>query len=156
MKRKQYSWDLPPAIERRLGPKSYGRQRIIAEDDHVLIILHGVLSRDQDFPEEHVFLRSPDGSLQGNGKPKGEKQLRQLLAQFDSTLDELEEQCQASSTASELFASLDLVTPIKRTTTHLYETLQAARQTIDDNLFIELRDEAYMVSRAYDLLARRN
>ena len=152
MKRKQYSWELPPAIERRLGPKSYGRQRIIAEDDHVLIILHGVLSKDQDFPEEHVFLYSPDGSLQGNGKPKGEKQLRQLLAEFDSTFDELEEQCKAASTASELFASLDLVTPIKRTTTHLYETLQAARQAIDENLFIELRDEAYMVSRSYDLL----
>ena len=152
MKRKQYSWDLPPAIERRLGPKSYGRQRVIAEEGHVLIVLHGVLGKDQDFPEEHVFLRSPDGTLQGNGKPKGEKQLRQLLADFDTTYDELEQQYKEARSASQLFAVLDLVSPIKRTSSHLYETLQAARQAIDETLFIELRDEAYMISRAYDLV----
>ena len=152
MKRKQYSWELPLAIERRLGPKSYGRQRVIAEDGHVLIILHGVLAKDQEFPEEYVFLHAPDGRCKATVSQRVKKQLRQLLAQFDAAYDVIEEQYKAAVTASELFASLDLVSPIKRTATHLYETLQAARKAIDESLFIELRDEAYMISRAYDLL----
>ena len=40
MKRKEFSWQLPEKIVHRLGDTSYGRQRAIFEDDHLLIILH--------------------------------------------------------------------------------------------------------------------
>ena len=86
-KRKQYPWELPAAIERRLGPQSYGRQRVIAEGSDVLIILHAVPPPDQRFPEERVFWRQADGTLLANGRTSGEKMLRQCLKEFDEAYD---------------------------------------------------------------------
>ena len=31
MNRRNYSWDLPAKIEKRIGPNTYGRQRIIQD-----------------------------------------------------------------------------------------------------------------------------
>ena len=65
----------------------------------------------------------------------------------------LEEHYAETESVTDLFKVLDEITPIKRTIAHLYETLQIARQTVSDEvLFLEMRDEAYMISRACDLL----
>ena len=52
MKCKQFDWTLLDAIEVRLGSNTYGRQRTIFEDDHLLAILH--TDRKFDFSAENI------------------------------------------------------------------------------------------------------
>ena len=88
-----------------------------------------------------------------NGRANGGKALRALLAEFDAIYDRHDADYKEAKTARALFNILDGLGPLKRTTAHLYEALQQAREaTPDEPLFIEQRDEAYTISRAISLL----
>lgn len=153
MKRKQYGWELPQEIEQRLGESSYGRQRAIFEADHLLIILHTPPTGDDAERETILFLRKPDGTYWCNGYSGGETRLRRLLADYDELYDKYNEMYDKSSTPTDFFTLMRALTPLNRATTNLHNALQTARDCIDgDTFLIAMRDEAYEVSRNFELL----
>ncbi|MFM7099767.1 MAG: hypothetical protein ACKO3N_01190 [Verrucomicrobiota bacterium] len=153
MKRKQYAWSLPAEIESRLGDNSYGRQRAIEGAGHLLLVLHAPPGPQTREREAVVFLRRPDGQHLCNGFEGGEQKLRKLLADYRARWEELDEQYDNAASADELFQLLERLTPLNRASTNLAAALQSARDLVrDDRFLIGMRDEAYDVSRAFELL----
>ncbi len=153
MKRKHYNWELPAKIEDRLGESTYGKQRAIFEDDNLLIILHDIPDADQLTRDSQVFWRKPDGEFLCNGQGDGQKLLKQLLNSYDKKLDKLDEAYEKVANSDDLFAILEEVAPVNRTSTNLYNTLQSARELIkEDEFLLEMRDRSYEMQRNFELL----
>jgi len=153
MRRKQYKWDLPEKITDRLGDSTYGRQRAMFEDDHLLLILHSPPGEDDTSRECIVFLRRPDGRWLCNGSDNGELRLRRLLKSYQDLFAEFDEQYEKATSASDLFAVLEPLTPVARAATNMNAALQSAREMVQEDAFIiAMRDAAYELSRNYELL----
>jgi hypothetical protein len=153
MRRKAFSWTLPHAIEARLGESTYGRQRAIFEDEHLLIVLHSPPEPDTHRRNPEVFLRKPDGSWWHNGMAGGDAKLKKLLASYRELYERYDDAYEQAASATELFAVLDDLAPLNRAATNLSQALQSARELVQgDRLLIAMRDEAYEVSRSFELL----
>jgi len=153
MKRKRYDWQLPREIERRLGETSYGRQRAMFEEGHLFIVLHAPPVTDAPERECVLFLRRPDGGYLCNGKTGGEARLRRLLADYDSLFEKYDGLCERAATSTDYFKVISAIAPLNRATTNLHSALQAARGFVEGDAFlIAMRDEAYEVSRNFELL----
>jgi hypothetical protein len=153
MKRKPLNWTLPPEIEARLGESTYGRQRAIAEADHLLIILHQPPAADTLDREPALFLRKPDGSLLANGYDNGGHKLRKLLADYRARWEECDKAYDSADSAAQLLRLLESLAPLNRSSTNLAGALQAARDLAkNDKFLISMRDESEEISRAFELL----
>ncbi|HUS35683.1 MAG TPA: CorA family divalent cation transporter [Verrucomicrobiae bacterium] len=146
-------WNVPESITARLGQKSAGRQRIIFEDDHLLIILHKVPSADDTTREAALFLRAPDGSWRWTRGPNGAAALSSHVQSYtdrESALQAAADKCEDTRTLYELLAEL---TPVARAARNMHATLQAAREAVkEDKLLIDVRDRASDVERELELL----
>jgi hypothetical protein len=153
MKRPNFNWKLPPAIEARLGTESYGSQRAIHEDQHLLLVLHEPPAGDQDAREAAVFLRQPNGKWLYHGVDNGDFALKQLLDRYRAKLTALDEQGSKTVNADDLFQILDQAIPLARSASNMKEALQAAREMIKlDPLLIDARDQAVDLARGLELL----
>jgi len=153
MRRKHYNWQLPEEIERRLGERTYGRQRAMLEAGHLLIILHAPPEADDTDRRHMVFLRMPDGRYLCNGQEAGETKLRRLLASYQEAFAKWDRSYERASSAEDLFDILEAAAPLNRSSTNLYSALQAARDYVpDDPFLIAMRDEGYEMSRNFELL----
>ncbi len=153
MKRKQYTWELPASINDRLGETTYGRQRAIYEDEHLLLILHSPPDEDDTTRTCVVFLRQPDGEWFWNGRTGGEARLRKLVKGYHDLFEKLDDQYEGARTASDLFDVIEPLTPLARASANMSGALQSAREFIDGDAFlIAMRDEGYGVARNYELL----
>jgi CorA-like Mg2+ transporter protein len=145
-------WRLPEAIHRRLGDTA-GRQRAIAADSHLLLVLHeppvpGVATRVGRF-----FWRDPEGSWKGSPFGDGIQSLKRHVTEFSERVDQLETQWQDADTAAEYFAMLQIIAPLHRTTRNLYAALQEARELVPgDRDLINQRDRVGEIERAIELL----
>lgn len=153
MRRKHYDWQLPAEIEQRLGETTYGRQRAIFEAGHLLVILHAPPDADDSHRDHMVFLRTPDGRYFGNGREAGESKLRRLLASYQEAFSKWDRNYERATTAEDLFNILEAAAPLNRSSTNLHSALQSARDLVPDDAFlIAVRDEAYELSRNFELL----
>ena len=153
MRRKTFSWTLPAEIEARLGEATFGRQRAIAEADHLLVILHSPPEPDTHRRSAEVFLWKPDGTVWWNGVTGGEQKLRKLLAWYRERLEHYDSAYERATTASDLFDILDDLASLSRAAANLSAALQAGREARrTDRLLIAMRDEAYEISREFELL----
>lgn len=153
MRRKAFSWQLPREIDVRLGESTWGRQRAIYEADHLLIVLHSPPELETHERAPEVFLRNPDGSFSHNGMPGGEIKLKKLLGRYRELLDQYDDDHDAAASTADLFRILEHAGPLNRATSHLADALQAAREYVKSDAFlIAMRDEAYEVSRGFELL----
>ena len=153
MRRKTFTWHLPATIEARLGKHTYGRQRTIFEDDHLLVILHTPPDPETHKRDAWVFQRKPDGTLMWNGQENGEEKLKRLLKNYAELYEKLDDAEDSARSASDLLEVLEALGPLNRASTNLANTLQSARDTVkDDPFLIAMRDAAYEVSRNFDLL----
>jgi hypothetical protein len=152
MKRQQYTWRLPPEIERRLGENTYGRPRAIHEAEHLLLILQDP-PVPGSAPKHQIFLRRPDGKLLCNGDDFGETRLDTLLSLYQKAIHETEEAYSRANCAAELFGLLKRLGPLTRATASLHATLQAARTAVPaDPLLIAARDKASDMAHDVELL----
>lgn len=153
MKRKVFNWTLPAEIEARLGDNTFGRQRSIYEADHLLIILHAPPGAGEMEREFVLFFRKPDGALLCNGFEGGEHKLRKLIADYRERWDACDKEYDTATTAEDLFRLLEKLAPLNRASTNLANALQSARDYVkQDKFLISMRDDAYEMSRAFDLL----
>lgn len=147
------NWKLPETIRKRLGQSTYGRQRAMIEEGHLLLILHKPPGPDQPNREGVLFWRNPAGewlcSLGGPG-------LGGLKTHVQSYLDlELKhaKSYDQAMTAGLLFDLVEALTPLARAARNMHHALQHAREAIkEDAALIDVRDLAYEADRNLDLL----
>nr|WP_267908120.1 CorA family divalent cation transporter [Cerasicoccus arenae] len=136
-----------------MGDTSYGRQRIIFEDGHLLIIVHEPPKADDITRQAKVFWRKPSGEIQCNGQDNGDRQLRAFLDNYESKLKAMEALYEEAKRADDYFKLVEELLPVQRAVANTASALQAAREQVkQDRFLIELRDRSYELSRNFELL----
>ncbi|MGJ8726300.1 MAG: hypothetical protein ACSHYB_17260 [Roseibacillus sp.] len=148
------NWELPDTIWNRLGPEP-GRQRLMDEEGHLLLILHAVPNAsDDEVRRAALFWRKPDGSWKSAPEPGGSGALEEHLKGYRTKIHGLDSEVEKATGPKEYFAIMQEVQPVLRSTRHLLEVLQAARQARkDEAALIGFRDEAAGLERGADLVA---
>ncbi|MDQ8190629.1 hypothetical protein [Roseibacillus persicicus] len=148
------NWELPAAILNRLGPEP-GRQRLMDEDGHLLLILHQVpQASDDEVRTAALFWRQPDGTWKSTPQPGGLSALEEHLKAYREKIHHLDAMEEKAANPSDYFEVMQEVQPVLRATRHQLEVLQAARQARkDEAALIGLRDSAAVLERAIDLAA---
>ncbi len=144
-------WEIPQQLRDRLGEK-VGRQRAMAADGHLLVILHDPPGPEEVERQGRFFWRQPDGTWhasQGNGP----EALASYLEEYQQLLEGLEEQEKGSETARDYFEVLRELTPVVRASRNMHLALQQARDLVPRSKgLINLRDRAYANERMAELL----
>jgi hypothetical protein len=145
-------WNVPQIFRERLGD-GVGRQRMMADSGYMLLVLHEVAQPDDARRQGVLFLREPTGQWKSSLAGDGLKELKDLVQRYACRVDELEEayaQCKGVQT---LFPVLRGIAPILRSSKHLHEVLQSARENLrKDRDILNLRDIAGEIERAAELL----
>jgi hypothetical protein len=147
------TWNLPDSIKSRLGQNTFGRQRAVAEEGHILLILHKPPGADDLRREGVLFWRDPAGNWLSGRSNSGAQALSahvQSYADLDVALAQKFEKANDTKALHELLAA---VTPLSRAAHNMHAALQDAREAVKgDKTIIELRDRAYEVDRNLDIL----
>jgi hypothetical protein len=145
-------WQVPEVFAQRLGDTA-GRQRVMAAEGHLLLILHEPPGADSAERAGRLFWRDPEGEWRAKGLGDGPQALRRHLGEFAERVDKLEARWQAASTAEDYYSLLRTIAPLHRTIRHLHATLQQARELAPpDRDLINLRDQAGEIERAIELV----
>ncbi len=147
------TWNVPEAIRVRLGQSTYGRQRAIVEEGHVLLVLHKPPGPSDRGREGVLFWRNPAGEWQCNRGGPGPGSLKRHVQSYVDIEGRLTQEYEAATNNTVLFDLQEAVTPLDRAARSMHKALQAAREAIkQDTFIIEVRDLAYEVERNMDLL----
>jgi hypothetical protein len=147
------SWTLPEAIRIRLSQTTYGRQRAIVEEGHLLLVLHQPPGADDARREGVLFWRNLSGEWQQSRGGPGAGALKRHAQAYAEIESKLTQQYEQALDTTALFDLLETLTPLTRAARNMQQALQTAREAIKGDMFlIELRDLAYEISRNLDLL----
>jgi hypothetical protein len=145
-------WTVPSSLRNRLGA-SAGRQRLLEEDGHLLLVLHAPPTADETGRRGRFFWRDTAGNWRVAAKAERIGNLDQHLADYRRDIEHLEQDEDLARDARDYFNLLDRLAPLNRAIRNMYETLQAAREAAsDDRQLILARDQAYELTRRADLL----
>lgn len=148
------SWDLPESIRKRLGDAA-GRQRLMDEDGHLLLILHQAPEpEDQEIRKPALFWNQPGGEWKSFPEGGGLAALDAHLETYHKNIHALDEAVEAANTPRQYFDVMKHVTPLLRATRNMQAVMQQAREARpDERRLINLRDRAVELERAIDLVA---
>lgn len=148
------TWELPEAIRKRLG-ETVGRQRLIDEAGHMLLLLHQVpRAEDDEVRTAVVFWRNPAGEWKSSPVAGGLSGLEGHVTSYRTAIHQLDEEVEAAKTPREYFEIMRRIHPLQHATRHLSEVLQVTRQALpDDTRIITLRDQAADLDRGIELIA---
>lgn len=147
------TWTLPEAIKTRLGATTYGRQRAIVEEGHLLLVLHKPPGADDAGREGVLFWRNPAGEWLWSRGNNGHNALTNHVASYAEIEAKLTAEYERNPDILKLFDMVESLTPLTRAATNMHAALQAAREAIKtDKFIIETRDRAYEVDRNFSLL----
>ncbi len=148
-----HNWEIPESIKERVGTRTYGRQRAIIENGHLLLILHERPTPEQDERAGVLFWRTPDGDWKSSRGGKSIHGLKEFIQEYVDEHDQLEDAYDSARTAKDYFTVMDAVIPLKRAAAHVFQAIQAAREQLKEyHDLIEIRDLAYDNERRYDIL----
>ena len=147
------TWNLPDAIRARLSQNTYGRQRAIFEEGHLLLILHRPPGPDERTREGLLFWRNPAGDWQFNRGGPGTGALKRHVQSYAEIETKLTAEYEKSPDITTLFDLMETLVPLTRSARNMHLALQTARESVKGDAFlIEIRDQAYEVERNLDLL----
>lgn len=148
------TWDLPEAIRKRLG-ETVGKQRLMYEDGHMLVLLHQLpKAEDDEIRTAMVAWRNPAGEWKSSPVGGGLTGLEAHLASYRTAIHQLDEESETAKSARQYFEIMRRMSPLQRSTRNMSDVLQAARQALpDDSRVINLRDQAADLDRAIELVA---
>jgi hypothetical protein len=153
MKRSQYKWNLPAEISARLGSESWGAQRAIFEAGHLLLVLHTPPKADGNEREHEVFLRLPQGKWLHKGIDHGDHALNKYMEDYRLLYSELEKRFEKANNVDTLFAVIDNLIPLARSSNNMKLALQTARESLGNDAFIiDMRDRSVDIARGFELL----
>lgn len=143
-------WKLPDEIVRRLGSKS-GKQRVIAENNHILIILHKPPLKHESHRESLLFWRDPNGQWSASERGNGLAVMSDFLENYSRIEESLEEDYEKAENSKEFFNLLEKIAPVHRSVKNMSNTLQSARELVGKEM-IDYRDKAEELNRNFELL----
>ncbi|MBC8095817.1 MAG: hypothetical protein H7Y43_08390 [Akkermansiaceae bacterium] len=147
------TWSLPEPLRVRLGQSTYGRQRAIVEDGHLLLVLHLPPGPDDRERQGALFWRNPKGDWQFSRGGPGPGALKRHVQSYAEIEVKLTESFEQAPDINALFDLVETLTPLVRAARNMHQALQTARDAIKQEIFlIEMRDLAYEVERNFDLL----
>ncbi len=147
------TWTLPENLRIRLGSSTYGRQRAIVEDGHLLLVLHKAPGPNDRVREGLLFWRNPSGDWQFSRGGPGPGALKRHVQSYAEIEQKLTADYEHTTDTLALFDLVETLTPLVRAARNMHQALQAARDAIrNDPFLIEMRDLAYDVERNFDLL----
>jgi hypothetical protein len=145
-------WQLPEEFTQRLGDAA-GRQRAMAAEDQLLIVLHQPAGPADSGRKGRLFWRNPQGDWRSSSQGEGFQAVRKHVGEFVERIEALEKDCLAAQSADDYFELLRALAPLHRSARNLHATLQKARElTPNDRDLINARDQAGDVERAFELL----
>ncbi len=146
-------WELPEKITQRFGQKGAGRQRAMAVDEHLLLVLHSLPDPKTDERETIFFWRKPTGEWLFSGRGDGMSSLRKHVQTYEDASQKMSGAYKKAVSAQDYFSILDDLAPLYHAARNLHATLQDGREaTPNDRDLIDLRDAAYEIERDLDLL----
>ncbi len=146
------TWSVPERFKERLG-ESAGRQRAMAHDGHLLIIVHECPGPDDRERTARFFWRNAAGEWISSAYGSGPQGIRKLLDEYTNRLEQLDDNVQTAHRANEFFELLQAIVPISRSARNLHNTLQEARELVpEDRELITLRDLAGVIDRTAEVL----
>lgn len=147
------TWSLPPAIRARLGQTTYGRQRAIVEEGHILLVLHQPPGADDSRREGVLFWRNAAGDWQFSRGGPGPGALKRHVQAYAEVEGKLTQEYEKATNTTALFNLVEALTPLTRAARNMHQALQAAREAVKgDTFLIEMRDLAYEIARNLELL----
>ncbi len=147
------TWSLPDSIRSRLGQTTYGRQRAIFEEGHLLLVLHKPPGPDDQKREGALFWRTPSGEWQQNRGGPGPGGLKRHVQEYAEIEERLAKDYEQARGVAQLFDLIDALTPLARSSHNMHAALQSAREAVgNDPFLIEMRDLSYEVERNFALL----
>lgn len=148
------SWDLPEVIRKRLG-ETVGKQRLMVEDGHVLILLHRVPTEEEDeVRTAMVVWRNPAGAWKSTPLGGGLTGLEAHVSAYRTAIHKLDEDVESAKVPRQYFDVMRRMHPLHRATRHLAEVLQATRVALPGEAkIINLRDKCADIERAIELVA---
>jgi hypothetical protein len=145
-------WNIPAELRDRLGSTA-GRQRLLLEDGHLLLVLHAAPGADEIDRRGRFFWRDLNGNWRAAPGTDRVTTLREHLAEYEREIEQLERAEDDATQARDYFELLDRLAPLARATRNLYGVLQQARETVaDDHELIVVRDQASDLARRTELL----
>jgi hypothetical protein len=147
------TWNLPESIRSRLGGTTYGRQRTIAEEGHILVILHRPPGADDSKREGALYWREPSGEWKASRGNNGTHALNAHIQAYIDLETQLQKRYDEANDTIALHDLLATLTPLARAAHNMHGALQDAREELKgDGFIIEARDKAYEVDRNLDIL----
>jgi CorA-like Mg2+ transporter protein len=148
------TWNLPEPIRARLGQTTYGRQRAILEEGHLLLVLHKPPGPDDAGRDGVLFWRNPAGEWQFSRGGPGISGLKRHVQSYSEIEAKLSETYEQATEVTTLFDVMEPLTPLLRAARNMRQALQAAREGVrSDRSLIEIRDLGDEVERNLELLA---
>jgi len=148
------TWELPEAIRKRLGA-TVGRQRLMNEEDHLLLILHQVpRTEDDEVRTAVVFWRNPADEWKSAPGGGGLGGLEAHIASYRTAIHQLDEEVESAKLPRQYFEIMRRIHPLQRATRHMLDAIQATRLALpDDTRIINMRDQAADLDRGIELIA---
>jgi hypothetical protein len=148
------TWILPEEIRNRLG-ESVGKQRLMNEEGHLLLLLHQVpRAEDDEVRSAMVVWRNPAGEWKSAPAGGGLAGLEAHIASYRTAIHQLDEEVEAAKTARQYFEVMRRMHPLQRAARHMHEVIQATRQALpEDTRIINMRDQAADLERGIELVA---
>ena len=145
-------WDLPNSIRERLGDTA-GRQRAMAAEGHLLLILHRPPTADETERHGRLFWRKPDGNWSSSESGDGTAALVRHLTEFADLIERYDRQEASAEHVGEYRTLLEAMAPLQRTARNQHVAIQEARNMApQDHDLINARDQAYAIERNAELL----
>ena len=146
-------WELPDEIRERFGKKRSGRQRAMAADEHLLLVLHKAPKHGKREREGTFYWRKPNGEWESTERGEGLYTLRKHLEEYSLAEENLSNKFEQVEDAEDYFQVLQELAPLHRAAKNLHATIQVAREEIHhDRDIIDLRDQAGELERTLELL----
>ena len=143
-------WLIPKSLQMRFGTKGIGKQRAMAAEGHLLLILHKL--NDELENEAIIFWRNPMGDWQDSNRGKSIYNLRSLVTVFIEKEEELSRFYDKASTPEDYFDLLEILAPLVRTAKNMANTFQQARELQGGPEIIDLRDMTQELAQELEIL----
>lgn len=145
-------WTVPNEFRRRLGDQA-GRQRLMAAEGHLLLVLHAPPSADSAERQGRFYWRDATGRWTPSGASPAQPGVGDLLREYERAIESLQQVEDEATSARDYFELLNRLNPLVRAARNLHQTIQEAREAApDDRSLILWRDRAYVISRSAELL----
>ncbi len=149
-----HNWQVPKIFRDRMGAHA-GRQRCMAAEGHLLLVVHEMPDpRKPGTREGQLHWREPSGAWHCSaGGPPTIVPLRSHVEAYAEAAARHEALAEKATSADDWYALVYATGPVARTTKNLAAALQEAREAAkDDHELITVRDASSDVARSFELL----